>query len=188
MNTTGTYILTHTGKHFRFSHPEESVCSEDIAHALARLCRFTGHTNQFYSVAQHSVLVSRLVVPEHRLAALLHDASEAYLGDVSMPLKSLLPEYRQIERRVQGAIMAHFGLPPELPPEVKYADMQMLALERSKLMPEDLTPWPCLEGVEMPKLPLVPWHAARAGVEFWNEFNKALGSTAGTQTARQERA
>lgn len=84
----------------------------DIACALSRCCRFAGHVSQFYSVAQHSLLVASLVEPELRFAALLHDASEAYLGDLSRHLKHsvYLEGYRVLEDRVQAAISEHFHL------------------------------------------------------------------------------
>jgi uncharacterized protein len=164
-----TYILTHTGRHFEFADPVD-IDIRDIAHALANLCRFTGHTTQFYSVAQHSVLVSMLCPGRLKLAGLLHDASEAYLGDVSIPLKSLLPDYRAIERRVQGAILRHFNLPDEYPLEVKAADMRMLATERARFMPDDI-PWPCLNGVTPLPEPLDAWGPAKAGEEFLSRFS-----------------
>ena len=85
MNRTD-WIQTYTGLRFYPFEPDpENVCIEDIAHALSLICRFGGHCKQFYSVAQHSVLVS-LNCP-HPLHGLLHDAEEAYIGDVCRPVK-----------------------------------------------------------------------------------------------------
>lgn len=141
-------IQTRSGGYFDILSPEVSpIDIIDIAHALSNLCRFTGHTHHFYSVAQHSVLVSRLVPPKFQMAALLHDAAEAYLGDVTSPLKALLPEYKRIERRVEAAILDRFGLPSWLPLEVKHADLVMLATERRDLMPATPEKWAILEGI-----------------------------------------
>lgn len=123
----------------RFS--EDDVFVDDIAHALSQIVRFTGHITEPYTVAQHSVLVSGLCPDEHALWGLLHDASEAYLGDVSTPLKSLLPQYREIEGRVQREIAGRFGLPWPIPEEVKAADRKALMLEKRTLFADQM-PWP----------------------------------------------
>lgn len=110
----------------------EHVALEDIAHALAHQCRWGGHTWRFYSIAEHSLLVAALVPPAHRAYALLHDASEAYLGDVVAPLKrsSALAGYREIEARVQAAIYRAVGLDANAVPEtVHAADLVALQIE-----------------------------------------------------------
>ena len=112
------------------------ICIEDIAHALANQCRFGGHTKRFYSVAEHSIYVSRLVPKEQRLAALLHDASEAYLIDLPTPLK-VLPEfaaYRQAEEHLMQVIGEALGFNPQPTFELMEADQQMLAHEMRELI------------------------------------------------------
>lgn len=120
---------------------EEDVRLEDVAHALSQIIRFTGHANRPYTVAQHSMLVADLCPEEHRLWGLLHDAAEAYVGDVSTPLKSMLPDYREIEERVQRIIAGRFGLCWPIPQPVKDADREALMIERADLFDKHL-PWP----------------------------------------------
>ena len=97
---------------------------EDIAHALSNMCRFNGHTNKFYSVAQHSVLVSELVPEEHALAALLHDAAEAYCGDMVSPLKQLLPVYQSIHTTIEQNLYRSVGVEWPVHACVKDADVK----------------------------------------------------------------
>lgn len=130
-----TTMQTYTGKLVDLANfTEEDVRLPDIAHALALINRFTGHTVFPYTVAQHSVVVSQLVDACDAMHALLHDASEAYLGDISTPLKSLLPDYVQLEEHVQRTILRKFGLRWPIPPAVKVADTRALLHEKSKLM------------------------------------------------------
>lgn len=135
MTRTGDWMQTNSGGRFYPLDPRpEDMHPEDIAHALSLLCRYGGHVDRFYSVAEHCVLMSRAVPPEHALAALLHDATEAYVVDVPRPLKRYLPEYRAIEDRVWRAIAARFGIPEAMPETVKDADTRILLTERAALM------------------------------------------------------
>lgn len=102
----------------------------DIANGLSLLCRFGGQIERFYSVAQHSLLVAALAPKEIRREALLHDASEAFLGDVIKPLKALLGlSYKQIERQFEEAIFSQFDCDISKLPEVKEFDLQAYWLE-----------------------------------------------------------
>ena len=140
----GVRFLTHSGRLIDFlSFSECDVDLADIAHGLSMACRFAGQCDRFYSVAEHSVLVSRYVervtnVPGNDLTktALLHDASEAYLGDVTAPLKMLCPGYEMIERRFQVAIQRAFRLRDGFDHSVvKQCDMRMFYRERDALLP-----------------------------------------------------
>lgn len=129
------YIITYTGLKFYFNNPTpDMVRLEDIAYSLSRLCRFTGHSYPFYSVAEHSMRVADLVQPKLELQALLHDATEAYVGDMSSPLKSLCPGYRHVEAKVKYAIAKAFGIYPALDAEVKAADVDQLEWEMEHVL------------------------------------------------------
>ena len=156
------YLATRTGVRFCLTNPRpQDVKVLDIAHALGRIGRWGGHTSRPYSVAEHSVFVSKLVEPQHRVAALLHDAAEAYLGDVIGPLKAMLPELEVIERRVHLAICERFGVSPEIPEEVHVADQVALATEAKQLV---AIPWECVAKPVDIALTDMRWSEAR---DYW---------------------
>lgn len=117
-----------------FNFEPKDIRIEDIATALSNLCRFGGHTREFYSVAQHSVRVAASLPPHLRLDGLLHDAAEAYVVDLPRPLKMVLPEYKAIEDEVQSTIAFRFGLTDGMHPLVKAADESALCAEFKELM------------------------------------------------------
>lgn len=156
-----TTMQTYTGRLVDLSQfGPDDVRLPDIAHALSLINRFTGHSMAPYSVAQHSVVVSRLTPPEHALWGLMHDASEAYLGDVARPLKALLPEYKELEQHVQRTIARVFGLCWPIPEAVKLADNRALMAEKRDLLSVDHH-WGI--DAEPPSAPTSPyaWHQAK---------------------------
>jgi len=142
-----------------------------IAHALSNICRFTGHCRAFYSVAEHSVHVSRIVPRDMALIGLLHDAPEAFVGDVAKPLKELLPDYRRIEARIEEAVFAHFGLPLPLPDPVKAADRAMLRAEQAQAMNSN-DAWHHTHGERPAPIRLRFWEPDEAYRQFVWRFNE----------------
>lgn len=136
------YILTFTGKQFHFLSDDASeICIDDLAKALSNINRYTGHTVRPYNVAEHAIHVTSLLPPQFQLMGLLHDGSEAYLNDISSPLKSLLPDYRRIEEAVQNKVWKFAGITPEdveaYYAHVKLADMLMYLAELRNINPSE---------------------------------------------------
>jgi hypothetical protein len=137
----GPTIMLHSGAWFDFCAPASSPFTlEDIAHGLANICRYAGQCKHFYSVAEHSILVSE-IAEGFEYEALLHDAAEAFLGDITRPLKQMLPDFKSIEAEVERAILERFGVPWPLPPQIKQADLRVLAAEQKQIMPEGTDGW-----------------------------------------------
>jgi 5'-nucleotidase len=131
----GKWMQTFTGLAYWPVDPRaEDVCIEDIAHALANICRYGGHCRRFYSVAEHSIHVSRIVPPGDALAGLLHDAAEAYCADVPRPLKKMLNGYAEIEAVNWRVISTRFGVAEQLSQSVHDADIAMLFAEQKVLL------------------------------------------------------
>jgi uncharacterized protein len=131
------WIQTYSGKRFTPTAPiPGAIVIQDIAHSLSMQCRFTGHVERFYSVAQHSVMVSYICDMKDAKWGLLHDASEAYLIDVPRPLKRSgnFDAYLDYEKTMQKAVCQRFFLSEEEPESVKRADKILLATEARDLM------------------------------------------------------
>lgn len=166
-----SWLLTWSGLHLDVLDPQpDQINILDIAHGLANECRFAGQCRVFYSVGQHSVLASQNVSKSHALEALLHDAAEAYIKDIPSPLKALLPEYRAIEERLARVIRYRFGLPMTLSPEVKQADLRLLATERRDLMRYDPADWSALRGIAPLEKRIIAANATSARALFQQRF------------------
>ncbi len=149
-----TWILTNSGKQFHFDkfNPDD-VCLQDIAHALSYQCRYNGHGHAFYSIAEHSMNIASYIMEEAiRLGkdeqgkklvkqALLHDAAEAYCGDMVHPLKMLMPAFKQYEEELMGNILAKYGCSRKLAKKVKELDTRIMLNEKRVLFPANTPRW-----------------------------------------------
>lgn len=139
----GTFISTYSGIKFWPVDPrEDEINIEDIAHALSLLCRGNGHVKHFYSVGQHSIFCAKEAKlrgynARVQLACLLHDGSEAYISDITRPVKKMMPLYLEMEELLQGAIEKKynvFDLTEEEKSQVKHVDDTILRYELSDLL------------------------------------------------------
>lgn len=168
---TTDYVSTYLGNRFYPLRPQiDQVAIEDIAHGLAYQCRFNGQTREFYSIAQHSLIVAALVPPPLRLAALLHDAAEAYLGDMVKPLKVLLPEFARLEEQVTELIAQAFQIDFSDYAPIKRADLVALATEKRDLMPHSTERWAYLDDIAPLPDAIVAMGPAHAKEQFLAEF------------------
>lgn len=169
MKNLGPYIDVTSGNKVYFLHPEpDQITIEDIAEGLSKICRFYGHC-KFYSVAEHSVRVSRILPPNLKLAGLLHDGSEAFIGDIHSFLKQLIPQYKIIEHNFEKVIAERFGLEYPNPSAVKIADLTLLTTEKRDLKKH--SDWK--DSLYLPlKEKITPWSSKEAKKEFLKEFKK----------------
>lgn len=172
----GWFVTRSGNKFFPLDARPEDVLIEDIAFALSNVSRFGGHT-RFYSVAEHSCIVADHLPPALKLLGLLHDATEAYLGDVVRPLKQQLPEYKRAESNLWKVIAKRFSLPVDMPPIIKEVDNRALLAERNHLMEANentrnwywdtyVVPLPCFIHCHSPE------PARREFMKRYNELTK----------------
>lgn len=172
-----TLIPTFTGKVFNLAMPSSSDISiRDIAHSLSMQCRFGGHCQRFYSVAEHSVILSRLVDKKYSLCALLHESSHAYINDVAISLQCLLPGYKELANRIWAMVAKRFHLQSAIPEIIRNFDLKLRASEIEYLILPTARTW--LQGVtpfsleelgvrHSKQLGMLPREANR---QFWARF------------------
>lgn len=177
----GDWFLTQSGRRFWPLSPDpDSISIEDVAHALSHICRYGGHCDPFYSVAQHSVHVSYLAPAAKAKLALLHDATEAYVGDMVRPLKYALPAYQTVEDGVWKAVAKRFSLPPEKPTsdvDIKLADDVALMTERRDVMPKSDHVWSVKAMPDNERIS--PMSPKTARNYFLNRYYELFGERAG---------
>jgi hypothetical protein len=172
----GDWMQLASGRAFYPLDPRpEEIHIEDIAAALSKLCRYGGHCKRFYSVAEHSVLMARAAPDGLHLAALLHDASEAYLSDVIRPIKAHLTNYRTIETELERAIAKRFCIAHPMPAGVKALDERIIADERDQAMLPAPQAWSQWTPVPPLGVTLQFWTPEKAEFEFLAAFRRYGG-------------
>jgi hypothetical protein len=175
----GDYMQTHSGLPFWAEDVKKTdIILEDIVACLPKICRYAGNTKKFYSVAEHSIRMS-LAFPEFSKIALLHDAVEAYIGDIPSPVKNLSSEINLIEDNILFEIYSKYDVIPyatygkdEIIPIhglvtafitvkdiIKKMDLSMLAYEKNhpEIMGGSRLEWECIKGVEIPTFQFGRW-------------------------------
>jgi hypothetical protein len=203
-----SFVTTAHGHELHLTQPSPgSITLPCIAHSLAQINRFTGHACRPYSVAEHSVLVVqimerdfRVTCPHALFAGLMHDAHEAFCGDMHTPGKRVIgPAWDRFEATLAQAVRSAFALHSASAmwaDTIKQADLIALATERRDLLPPSRTPWVTLEGIEpIDWLRLMDGHREQMSWTDWRQIwldkaneldfarNEALGLTAGTEAA-----
>lgn len=169
-----TSVRTFTGSEVDLLNTHRDTISiVDIAHHLSKLDRYNGAGAFTYSVAQHSLFVAEILPDDLKLWGLLHDATEAYLGDVVSPLKKLLPGYREIEQKLMGKIAERFAFEMPRPAFVKAADTAVMVAEMNQVMNwPDLAEQQCAAPANI-RIHHRTWQDVRA--EFLVKFNEYGG-------------
>lgn len=175
----GSWMQTFTGRKFFPLDPRiEDIDIRDIAHSLSLTCRYGGHVTEFYSVAEHCVLMSHAVRPENAFWALMHDSAEAYVGDMVRPLKQDMPQYKSAENTILALIALGVGLDLSshgIPAEVHEADNRILLTEKNELMPNAPEPWFQEGRYEPLPVTLQCWSPGHAERKFMQRFVELVG-------------
>lgn len=176
----GDWMQTYTGVAFYPMDPRpEEISIYDIAHALANICRYGGHSRYFYSVAEHSCLVSEFVSEAQKFDALMHDAAEAYVGDMVRPLKLSMPEFCSVENKIRTVIAEKFGISAVTSPEIHLVDTRILLDERDLVLGIPPQSWgtqiESLEKLGVEIALLNPESAECMFLDMWEDFSGKNG-------------
>ena len=173
-----SWMQTYGGTPFYPLDPNPDMIDiTDIAHALSMTCRYNGHCLRFYSVAEHCVHLSHTVDLENAKWALLHDALEAYIGDMVRPLKYEMPEFRAIEDNLELVIAGKFNLGWPMPEQVKEHDTRIVVDEREQNMALSSLPWSLLEGYSPLGVTLQCWSPEQAEAEYLSRYQQLFHNT-----------
>jgi hypothetical protein len=174
-------MMTHSGKKYYPLNPKAAdINIQDVAHALSHQCRFGGHSSKFYSVSQHSVIVSKVVEEMTNgdvtmaMCGLLHDAGEAYLVDVPRPVKIELEGYTEMEENLLKVIAKKFNLPEIFNDVVKYADDKVLATEAEWIMSVNSKEWNLPDPCDFEIKPVGPVAAKTLFLKRYEELKEKL--------------
>jgi uncharacterized protein len=175
-----SWLQTYSGQRVSVAEPSpDNISIQDIATAISKQCRFNGHCSEFYSVAEHCVRGSKLAEKHFgkKVAKefLMHDATEAYLGDLIKPVKVTMPFFQQVEEVFWKAIAKKFGLLVEQSEECHYLDKIMVTWEKRDLLPFS-EHWPRLPDIEVFNLErLNPWNWRKAETRYLQRFTELFG-------------
>lgn len=177
----GGFIKVAAGHYFSLEHPDPDLIEIwSISEALGKICRYGGHCPRFYSVAEHCVhAVEQAELDGHSnkalMAILLHDAAEAYVGDMVRPLKAINPEYKRIEGKVEDAICERFEVKlDDFYTTIKLYDLILMKAEKKHFWPEDTQEWTGLEDIPDRDVPFACWVPERASYWYRSTFERIL--------------
>lgn len=169
------FIETWSGKRFEFLNPKRNqICLGDIANTLAGICRYNGNARRHYSVAEHSVLLADYALArlgctrQEARTVLMHDAAEAYIGDIPGPIKPFVPEFRGIEDAIMLELSRAFNLIHPIPDWIKDIDRRIVSDERSQLLADSGNVWPT-DDAEPLGVALPCWRRDQAVTAFTNK-------------------
>lgn len=166
----GNWIQTYSGISFYPIDPrQEDIEIVDIAHSLSLQCRYAGHCKEFYSVAEHCCHLHDIIEDKDKFAALMHDASEAYLVDIPRPVKPYLLNYYELEDKIQSVIFEKYQISFPYSKQVKELDYSILLDEKNILMNPSRQPWDMV-GIKEIGAVIQCWQPKQAKQEFINRF------------------
>ena len=168
------WIETHSARYFQYLHPNpENLLIEDIAHGLSHICRFSGQCLEFYSVAQHSCIVHDNAPDHLKLEGLLHDASEAYISDIPRPVKTIIPQIKELEHRIQMQVSQRFKFSFPYSNQIQLLDTQLMLAEAQQLFTQQVAWW--VDGLDPLDVIVTPcWTPKLAKSEFLRRFDDIM--------------